>query len=162
MQDKKHGSAFLKKLVTDHVSGQLKVAPEHSEKQVLLHMGKQTIDDLPAFKSAFDRISAACGKPQFLTYYFMAAHPGCTQKEMAALKRFIRENLKTHPEQVQIFTPTPSTFSTLMYYTGQDPFTGKPMFVEKDPAKKQRQKETVIARTRPDKKRRPGPRRKTR
>jgi radical SAM superfamily enzyme YgiQ (UPF0313 family) len=151
MQDKKHGSAFLKKLVTDHVSGQLKVAPEHSEKKVLHHMGKQTINDLPAFKSAFDRISAACGKPQFLTYYFMAAHPGCTQKEMAALKRFTSENLKTHPEQVQIFTPTPSTFSTLMYYTGQDPFTGKPLFVEKDPAKKQQQKDIVTARTRPKK-----------
>jgi uncharacterized radical SAM protein YgiQ len=152
MQDKKHGSAFLKKLVTDHVSGQLKVAPEHSENKVLHHMGKQTIDDLLTFKSAFDNISAACGKPQFLTYYFMAAHPGCTQKEMAALKRFISENLKTHPEQVQIFTPTPSTFSTLMYYTGQEPFTGKPLFVEKDPARKQRQKDIVTARTRPEKK----------
>jgi uncharacterized radical SAM protein YgiQ len=162
VQDKKHGSAFLKKLVTDHVSGQLKVAPEHSEKPVLHHMGKQTITDLLSFKADFDNISAACGKPQFLTYYFMAAHPGCTQKEMAALKRFISENLKTHPEQVQIFTPTPSTFSTLMYYTGQDPFTGNPLFVEKDPAKKQRQKDIVTARTRPEKKHRPQKHKKSR
>lgn len=162
MQDKKHGSAFLKKLAKYHVSGQLKVAPEHSEKQVLHHMGKQTIDDLLSFKSAFDSMSAACGKPQFLTYYFMAAHPGCTQKDMTSLKRFISENLKTHPEQVQIFTPTPSTFSTLMYYTGQDPFTRQPVFVEKNPVEKQRQKDIVTARTRPHKKRRPGPHRKTR
>jgi uncharacterized radical SAM protein YgiQ len=162
LNDKKHGRAFLEKLVKDHVSGQMKVAPEHCEKQVLCHMGKQTIDDLLAFKSAFDTISYACGKPQFLTYYLMAAHPGCTQNDMAALKRFTRETLKTTPEQVQIFTPTPSTFSTLMYYTGQDPFTGKPLFVEKDPAKKQRQKDMVTARTRPEKKQAPKPHRKIR
>ncbi|MCA1794171.1 MAG: YgiQ family radical SAM protein [Desulfobacteraceae bacterium] len=160
LHDKKHGMAFLEKLVKDHVSGQMKVAPEHCEKQVLCHMGKQTIDDLLAFKSAFDKISHACGKPQFLTYYLMAAHPGCTQNDMAALKQFTSEKLNTNPEQVQIFTPTPSTYSTLMYYTGQDPFTGKPLFVEKDPAKKQRQKDIVTARTRPNKIRRAKPRRK--
>lgn len=143
LHDKKHGMAFLKKLVKDHVSGQLKVAPEHCEKHVLNHMGKQTIDDLLAFKSAFDRLSAECSKPQFLTYYLMAAHPGCTQTDMAALKRFTTEKLRTTPEQVQIFTPTPATFSTLMYHTGQDPFTRKPVFVEKDPVRKQQQKAAI-------------------
>ena len=149
LQDKKHGMAFLKKLVKNHVSGQLKVAPEHCEKHILNHMGKQTIDDLLAFKSAFDRLSAECGKPQFLTYYLMAAHPGCTQTDMATLKRFTTDKLRTTPEQVQIFTPTPSTYATLMYCTGQDPFTGKPLFVEKDPVKKQRQKDAVITPRKP-------------
>ena len=143
LQDKNHGRAFLKKLVSDHVSGQLKVAPEHCETHVLHHMGKQTIDDLLTFKHAFDSLSAQCNKPQFLTYYLMAAHPGCTQADMVALKRFTKNKLNTTPEQVQIFTPTPSTYATLMYCTGQDPFTGKPLFVEKDPAKKQRQKDMV-------------------
>ncbi len=157
LQDKKHGMAFLKKLVKDHVSGQLKVAPEHCEKHVLNHMGKQTIDDLLAFKSAFDRLSAECGKPQFLTYYLMAAHPGCTQTDMASLKRFTTDKLRTTPEQVQIFTPTPSTYATLMYCTGQDPFTGKPLFVEKDPVKKQRQKDAVTTPRKP-----PGRKRRSR
>jgi uncharacterized radical SAM protein YgiQ len=149
LQDKKHGMAFLKKLVKDHVSGQLKVAPEHCEKHVLNHMGKQTIDDLLAFKSAFDKLSADCGKPQFLTYYLMAAHPGCTQADMASLKRFTTDKLRTTPEQVQIFTPTPATYSTLMYHTGRDPFTRTSVFVEKDPVKKQRQKDVVTASRRP-------------
>jgi radical SAM superfamily enzyme YgiQ (UPF0313 family) len=111
-------------------------------------MGKQTVNDLLAFKQAFDRLSARCGKPQFLTYYFMAAHPGCTRTHMMALKRFTRDHLNITPEQVQIFTPTPSTYSTLMYYTGQDPFTGNPIFVEKNPVKKQQQKDTVTPRLR--------------
>ncbi|MEX1298054.1 MAG: YgiQ family radical SAM protein [Desulfotignum sp.] len=162
LQDKKHGMAFLKQLVTHHVSGQLKVAPEHCEKHVLYHMGKQTIDDLMAFKSSFDRLSAECGKPQFLTYYLMAAHPGCTHTDMTALKRFTKDKLGITPEQVQIFTPTPSTYATLMYCTGQDPFTGNPLFVEKDPAKKQRQKKIVTDNPRPNKKHRSGPKKNSR
>jgi uncharacterized radical SAM protein YgiQ len=151
LHDKQYGMAFLEKLVKDHVSGQLKVAPEHCDTQVLHHMGKQTMNDLLAFKQAFDRLSARCGKSQFLTYYFMAAHPGCTYTDMAALKRFTRDHLNITPEQVQIFTPTPSTYSTLMYHTGRDPFTGKPVFVEKNPVQKQKQKQTITARPRPGK-----------
>ncbi len=114
-------------------------------------MGKQTMDDLMAFKHTFDRLSARCGKSQFLTYYFMAAHPGCTLTDMTALKGFTRDRLNISPEQVQIFTPTPSTYATLMYCTEQDPFTGTLLFVEKNPARKQRQKEIVTARPRPGK-----------
>jgi uncharacterized radical SAM protein YgiQ len=146
LHDKHYGMAFLEKLVKDHVSGQLKVAPEHCETEVLQHMGKQTMNALLAFKQAFDRLSARCGKSQFLTYYFMAAHPGCTRPHMTALKRFTRDRLHIAPEQVQIFTPTPSTYSTLMYFTEQDPFTGNPLFVEKDPSQKQRQKDLITAR----------------
>ncbi len=87
------------------------------------------------------------GKKQFLTYYFIAAHPGCTLDDMAGLRRFTRENLALRPEQVQIFTPSPSTYSTLMYHTGMDPFTGKKIFVERNPAEKEKQKRTICGTT---------------
>jgi radical SAM superfamily enzyme YgiQ (UPF0313 family) len=92
------------------------------------------------FRNIFFKLTKKAGKKQFLTYYFIAAHPGCTENDMQALKRFAGRHLKIRPEQVQIFTPTPSTYSSLMYYTERDPFTGEELFVEKDPAKKQRQK----------------------
>ncbi|MEH0020977.1 MAG: YgiQ family radical SAM protein [Desulfobacter sp.] len=143
LRDKAKGAAYLKKLVRSHVSGQMKVAPEHTESHVFSLMGKQTVDDLLAFKKQFDRLSSASGKKQFLTYYLIAAHPGCTAEDMEKLGRFAREKLNITPEQVQIFTPTPSTFSTLMYYTGQDPFTLKQIFVEKETRAKERQKQKV-------------------
>ncbi len=108
-------------------------------------MGKQTVDQLLDFKKPFDRISATAGKKQFLTYYLIAAHPGCTASDMARLKEFTRRELKITPEQVQIFTPTPSTFSTLMYYTEKDPFTGKKLFVEKHPRAREKQKLMITA-----------------
>ena len=83
---------------------------------------------------------------QFLTYYLIAAHPGCDEKDMLDLKRFASRELKVNPEQVQVFTPTPSTYSTLMYYTEINPFTGKKLFVEKDNNRKQKQKDIVIPR----------------
>ena len=83
------------------------------------------------------------GKKQFLTYYLIAAHPGCKDEDMKDLKKYASKELKVNPEQVQIFTPTPSTYSTLMYYTEKDPFTGKKLFVEKDNARKQKQKDIV-------------------
>lgn len=153
--DKPHGRAYLEALVRDHVSGQMKVAPEHTEPGVLHLMGKQGIDDLTEFKKEFSRMSDRAGKQQFLTYYLIAAHPGCTMQDMTALKKFTREKLKTNVEQVQIFTPTPSTYSTLMYYTGLDPFTMTPLFVEKDPVKKQQQKHIVTAKGTPRGKKRP-------
>ena len=87
------------------------------------------------------------GQKQFLTYYFIAAHPGCTEKDMRELKSFTTRELKINPQQVQIFTPLPSTSSGLMYFTGIDPFTGKKIFVERDTAKKQRQKDIVVGRS---------------
>jgi uncharacterized radical SAM protein YgiQ len=131
---------YLRELVEHHVSGQLKVAPEHADDVVLRLMGKPGVDALLRFKKKFDDFSRAAGKPQFLTYYLIAAHPGCSEKQMAELRRFTSEKLRIHPEQVQIFTPTPSTYSTLMYYTGLDPFTRQPVFVEKDARRKERQK----------------------
>jgi uncharacterized radical SAM protein YgiQ len=144
LADRKNGSAFLQDLVRYHVSGQLKVAPEHTEDEVLKHMGKPGIQPLMAFKKQFDALCHEAGLPQFLSYYFMAAHPGCRLSHMKALKRFMSSRLRTRSEQVQIFTPTPSTYSTLMYYTGKDPFTGEPVYVERELRKKERQKAVLM------------------
>ncbi len=143
-QDKNYGDAYFTRIVSRHVSGQMKIAPEHSEKKILDLMGKPGTDMLCKFKKKFDSLSKQVNKKQFLTYYFIAAHPGCTMNDMEALKKFTREKLKLKPEQVQIFTPTPSTYSTLMYYTGINPFTGEKLFVEKITGIKEKQKHKII------------------
>jgi radical SAM superfamily enzyme YgiQ (UPF0313 family) len=107
-------------------------------------MGKPGTASLIEFKKLFDRMSSEAGKKQFLTYYLIAAHPGCTEEDMRSLKRFASRTLKMNPEQIQIFLPLPSTNSALMYYTGIDPFTRKQIFVERDPRKKERQKNIVV------------------
>lgn len=144
LSDQKKGTQYLQEVVEHHVSGQMKVAPEHTQDGVLKHMGKPGTQSLLEFKDMFDRNSRAAGKKQFLTYYLIAAHPGCSEEDMKDLKRFTTRKLKINPEQVQIFTPTPSTYSSLMYYTELDPFTRKPIFVEKEPHKKERQKDIVV------------------
>ena len=142
--DSKYGNRYIEEIVTHHVSGQLKVAPEHSEKKVLDKMGKPGTDSLLRFRKKFNSISEKLNKKQFLTYYMIAAHPGCGEKEMRQLKNFTAKELKLRPEQVQVFTPTPSTYSTLMYFTEQDPFTSTPCFVEKDNNKKEGQKRVML------------------
>ncbi|VFQ47337.1 YgiQ family radical SAM protein [Desulfoluna butyratoxydans] len=139
LADKKKGDLYLKEVVAHHTSGQLKIAPEHTSDKVLSLMGKPQTE-LIRFRNRFLELTEQAGMPQFLTYYFMAAHPGCGQKEMEELARFCRTELHTRPEQAQIFTPTPSTLSTLMYVTEKDPETGKPVFVEKQKEAKERQK----------------------
>jgi uncharacterized radical SAM protein YgiQ len=148
LSDQQCGKPYLREVVEHHVSGQMKVAPEHTKYDVLKHMGKPGTDALLEFKELFDQYTHAVGKKQFLTYYFIAAHPGCSENDMRAVKRFASNKLKINPEQVQIFTPTPSTYSSLMYYTEVDPFTGKPIFVEKEPHKKERQKKIVTEKSR--------------
>ncbi len=143
LDDKKYGYEFLKTVAKHHTSGQLKIAPEHSEDKVLHYMGKPGKRYLTDFKEMFYKYSREANKNQFLTYYMIAAHPGCTEKEMNSLKNFASEKLSISPEQVQIFTPTPSTYSTLMYYTEIDPFTGRKIFVEKDINKKIKQKDIL-------------------
>ncbi len=147
LQDKKNGRSFLNELIRYHVSGQLKLAPEHSDSRVLELMGKPGWDKITDFKKIFDELNAASGKKQYLSYYLMAAHPGCNDASMLHLQKSVRDSLKITPEQVQIFTPTPSTYSTAMYFTGIDPFSGKPVFVEKDPNKKESQKSIITGRT---------------
>ena len=143
LDDHKNGTAYLKQLVSSNISGQMKIAPEHVDPALLRHMGKPSSQRLVAFKKLFDQLNREAGKKQFLTYYLIAAHPGCSMNEMALLKTFAREKLNIAPEQVQIFTPSPSTYSSLMYYTEKDPFSNASLFVEKDPGKKQAQKDRV-------------------
>ena len=141
--DQSWGAKYLQQLVTHHVSGQIKVAPEHSEDKVLQLMGKPGKASLIKFKELFDQTNRAAGKDQYLSYYMIAAHPGCTEADMLQLKVFTSHKLKIHPEQVQIFTPTPSTYSSVMYYTELDPFTYHPLFVEKNQRRKERQKQII-------------------
>jgi uncharacterized radical SAM protein YgiQ len=143
LADKKHCLTYMRELVRHHISGQLKVAPEHTAGNVLRLMGKPEINTLPAFKNIFEKLNREAGGRQFLTYYFIAAHPGCTEKDMHSLKSFISRELKINPRQIQIFTPTPSTYSALMYWTETDPETCRKIFVEKNAGKKQRQKDII-------------------
>lgn len=144
LKDKAHGREYLKEIVDFHVSGQLKVAPEHTDDAVLRRMGKPGARSLLEFKQMFDELNREAGRNQFLTYYLIAAYPGCSDAEMRQLRQFAGEKLHIHPEQVQIFTPTPSTYGSLMYYTEMDPFTLEPLFIEKDPVRKERQKQIVV------------------
>ena len=144
MQDKKKGEEYLKEIVKHHVSGQLKIAPEHIDRQVLKNMRKPVNNSyLYNFVDKFYEYTQEIEKDQYLTYYFIAAHPGCTEKEMKDLQKTATKKLGTTPKQVQIFTPTPSTWSSVMYYTEKNPFTGRNLFVEKNMQKKQKQKKIV-------------------
>jgi len=145
LADRKHGVPYLREVVRRHISGQMKVAPEHSEKKVLRCMGKPGTGPLLAFRDLFFKLTAEAGKEQFLTCYLIAAHPGCTQADMEALRRFARQELSLHPEQVQLFTPSPATISTLMYHTGRDPWSGRRIFVEKTAAGRELQKKILVA-----------------
>ncbi len=147
LNDRAYGDAYLRELTEHHVSGQLKVAPEHTEPRVLELMNKPTVDSLLQFKERFDRLSKQAGKRQFLTYYLIAAYPGCSESGMRRLRRFIHAELRLTPEQVQVFTPTPSTWASVMYYTEKNPFTGERLFVEKNAAAKERQMRIVIGET---------------
>ncbi|MFC1553538.1 YgiQ family radical SAM protein [candidate division KSB1 bacterium] len=143
INDQNYGTRYLEELIKNHISGQLKIAPEHTEDNVLRLMRKTGINDLIDFKGYFEKLNKKPDKKQFLTYYLIAAHPGCGMSEMKELRKFAVSKLHLLPEQVQIFTPTPSTYSTLMYYTGKDPFTGEKIFVEMDIRKKEKQKAVI-------------------
>lgn len=144
LADKKSGYPYISEIVNHHVSGQLKLAPEHSNDKVLTYMGKPGTESLLKFRKMFKDLSKKIGKKQFLTYYLIAAHPGCSEEEMQSLRIFVRSKLDLTPEQVQVFTPLPSTWSSVMYYTGIDPFSGEEIFVEKDNNRKERQKRLVV------------------
>ncbi len=123
--------AFFKDLVEHHVSGQLKVAPEHCSPGVLKAMGKPPIEVYNNFSKRFYDLSRKAGKKQYLVPYLISSHPGSTLKEAVNLAEYLVEN-RIKPEQVQDFYPTPGTVSTCMYYTGLDPYTLKPVFVARD------------------------------
>ena len=145
LSDTEHGDAYLKQLVDHHTSGQMKIAPEHTEDNVLAHMGQPGTESLVTFKNRFEELNRKAGKKQFLTYYMIAAHPGCDDNDMRKMKGFVSSELRINPEQVQIFTPTPSTYSSVMYWTEMDPWTLEPLFVEKDIERKRKQKEIITA-----------------
>ena len=123
---------FLRDLVEYHVSGQLKVAPEHCAPNTLAYMGKPPIETFNKFKDKFYELSKKAGKKQYLVPYLMSSHPGSTLKDAVYLAEYLYKN-HMRPEQVQDFYPTPGTVSTCMFYTGLDPYTLKPVFVEKTP-----------------------------
>jgi uncharacterized radical SAM protein YgiQ len=141
--DRDAGEEYLSEIVGHHVSGQLKVAPEHCVGRVLDLMGKPSVEGLLEFRDLFNRLNKQQRKKQFLTYYLIAAHPGCALEDMKHLSGFMRKELHIDPEQVQIFTPLPSTWSAVMYYTGRNPFTGVAIFVERDNAEKEKQKKAL-------------------
>lgn len=147
LADKEHGEEYLAALVAVHISGQMKIAPEHTEDRVLDLMGKPSKKSLRRFRELFEALNRKAGKNQFLTYYFIAAHPGCTEADMRSLAAFCRTELRLTPEQVQVFTPTPSTIATLMYRTGRDPFSGEEISVERSIEGKKRQRDAVKGRT---------------
>ena len=142
--DTRHGGGYVDDLAAHHVSGQLKLAPEHSAPRVLDAMGKPGNAALLDFVRRFDAADRRHGRKQFLTYYFIAAHPGCGDNDMRALKHFAARGLRlSSPEQVQVFTPTPSTWSTVMYYTGLNPFTGQAISVTRGLRARQTQKDIL-------------------
>lgn len=144
VKDGDSGRAYLEDIIENHVSGQMKIAPEHISEEVLAAMGKPKNVALTDFVDDFYKIAKRRGKKYFLTYYFIVAHPGCGKKQARKLERFLKNRLKVAPEQVQVFTPTPSTFSTLAYYTGIDPFSGEEIFVCRSLKEKSLQKKRII------------------
>lgn len=123
-------SAFLDELAKYHVSGQLRVAPEHVSDEVLYYMGKPEHAVYQQFLKKFEKANARSGKKQYVVPYLMSSHPGCTITEAVKLAEYVQD-MGFMPEQVQDFYPTPSTMSTCMYYTGIDPRTGKKVYVPK-------------------------------
>ena len=126
---------FLSELVKDHVSGQLRVAPEHVSNRVLSYMGKPRHEVYQEFIRRFDACNKKTGKQQYALPYFMSSHPGCDLEDAVELAEYIRD-MGFIPEQAQDFYPTPSTLSTCMYYTGLDPRTMDPVYVPKSPHEK--------------------------
>ena len=133
---------FLEELCEYHVSGQLKVAPEHVADPVLRMMGKPENSVYRSFVKKYERINERLGKKQYLVPYLMSSHPGSTLKEAITLAEYLRD-LGYMPEQVQDFYPTPSTISTCMYYTGLDPRTLKPVYVPTNPHEKAMQRALI-------------------
>ena len=129
---------YARQLITRHVSGRLKVAPEHMSDTVLQLMRKPKWDEYLRFRDMFYRINDEAGLRQQLIPYFISSHPGCTNKDMAKLAEETRR-MHYHPEQVQDFTPTPMTLSTTMFYTGLNPYTMQPVYVAKTKQEKQQQ-----------------------
>jgi uncharacterized radical SAM protein YgiQ len=137
--DKSHLD-YARELIGLHVSGRLKVAPEHTSDSVLELMRKPSFTQFEQFKKTFDRINHECGLKQQLIPYFISSHPGCTEEDMAQLA-IITKRLNFKLEQIQDFTPTPMTLSTEIFYTGINPYTMKQVFTARTDRDKQAQRQ---------------------
>lgn len=142
LADKAHGDEFIDELVAHHVSGQLRLAPEHVSKGVLDVMGKPSIEVYERFVSKFDAATRNAGLEQYVLPYLMSSHPGSTLADAVRLAEWCRD-LGYNPEQVQDFYPTPSTLATVMYCTGLDPRTMRPVYVAKSPREKAMQRALI-------------------
>ncbi|MCL2702468.1 MAG: YgiQ family radical SAM protein [Defluviitaleaceae bacterium] len=134
--------AFMRELVEHHISGQLKVAPEHVSDNVLKLMGKPKRAVYDAFTARYAKLNEKLGKKQFLVPYLMSSHPGSGLKEAVELAEYLRDN-RVQPEQVQDFYPTPGTVSTCMYHTGLNPFTGERVYTARSPREKAMQRALI-------------------
>ncbi len=130
---------FFRELCRHHISGQLRVAPEHISNNVLKYMGKPSSDVYESFVKKFEKMNKQTGKEQYVVPYLMSSHPGSTLKDAIQLAQYLNKH-KLSPEQVQDFYPTPGSISTCMYYTGIDPRTGKSVYVATDYKEKQLQR----------------------
>lgn len=139
LQGSKTEKEYTSLLIQKHVSGRLKVAPEHTENEVLKLMRKPEFSSFESFKQTFDELNKKFGLKQQLIPYFISSHPGCSSQDMAKLAARLKQG-NIMPEQVQDFTPTPMTLATVMYYTGLNPYTLKPIFSAKTKAEKDKQK----------------------
>jgi uncharacterized radical SAM protein YgiQ len=137
-----HAEQFVRELAAHHVSGQLRVAPEHVCDEVLDVMGKPHNDVYRRFCALFDKVNAELGLKQFVVPYLMSSHPGSTLADAVALAEAVRD-MGYMPEQVSDFYPTPSTLATVMYYTGVDPRTMEPVYVARDPEEKAMQRALI-------------------
>jgi uncharacterized radical SAM protein YgiQ len=138
-EDPVNGQRYLEELIGHHVSGQLKVAPEHISKSVLEVMHKPGVEAFERFRGEFAKYSKKAGKEQYLVPYFISSHPGCTLEDAVELKEYLEEN-DWRPQQVQDFMPTPMTLASDMYWTGYDPLTMRPLHVARDMHEKRMQK----------------------
>lgn len=149
--DKNFGDEYIKTISYNHISGQLKLAPESDDLNTLHQMKKPDNSSMVDFIKKYKKYSKEAGKNQFVTCYFMAAHPASTNKSMEKSKIFAEKYLSSLPEQVQIFTPTPSTWATCAYYTGLDENLN-PVFCEKTEKGKQIQKDIIVSKNKKNRK----------
>ncbi len=147
---------YGRELITKHVSGRLKVAPEHTSTEVLKLMRKPTWEQYERFHRFFEQVNQEAGLHQQLIPYFISSHPGCTNKDMQQLAEQCKR-LHYRPEQVQDFTPTPMTLATTMFYTGLNPYTMQPIFVARTKEEKQKQNSYFFWWKNPNSKHRVGP-----
>ncbi|MBP3356899.1 MAG: YgiQ family radical SAM protein [Rikenellaceae bacterium] len=146
--DAQDGGAYLREVITHHTSGRLKVAPEHTEEHVLELMRKPSFELFRKLNADFRTICREQGLPYQLIPYFISSHPGCTEADMRALSAKMT-GLHFNLEQVQDLTPTPMTLSSVMFYTGMDPYTGRKLYVARNQDDKRRQKSYFFAGSRP-------------